>query len=199
MVELTLVGWKDPVVLDLPTTDWELEPAIHHPRCHHRNKDYISCCWNVGFFYKPSHQFRPGCYKRSGPGGRLRVLLLGVWVTAGAAVRRLNWPFPPHRFCSLRTPEALQGHKKFAIPVRKNHRTSHTHTERDTSPEIRNPHFFPPTCLLPQMCDVPSGSSWPRRSHWRYEPETFDQWATTHSSIHRPLSTELTMIRRPDQ
>ncbi len=27
MVELTLVGWKDPVVLDLPTTDWELEPA----------------------------------------------------------------------------------------------------------------------------------------------------------------------------
>lgn len=30
MVELTLVGWKDPVVLDLPTTDRELEAAVHH-------------------------------------------------------------------------------------------------------------------------------------------------------------------------
>lgn len=32
MVELTLVGWKDPVVLDLPTTDGELEPAAAIPR-----------------------------------------------------------------------------------------------------------------------------------------------------------------------
>lgn len=30
MVELTLVGWKDPVVLDLPTTARELKAAVHH-------------------------------------------------------------------------------------------------------------------------------------------------------------------------
>lgn len=36
MVELTLVGWKDPVVLDLPTTDRELKAAatVPPPRRH---------------------------------------------------------------------------------------------------------------------------------------------------------------------
>ena len=44
MVELTLVGWKDPVVLDLPTTDESFNLPSNCPRTYHRKR--ITLCYN---------------------------------------------------------------------------------------------------------------------------------------------------------
>lgn len=77
MVELTLVGWKDPVVLDLPTTDGELEPAAAIPRCFHRKRIilHVDMCACV---LQPEPPVLARVLLKVRAGGRLRVWLLGV-------------------------------------------------------------------------------------------------------------------------